>query len=95
MIGFNRDAKPTATVTAKFRDGSRRTESLTIKPRKYKIQRIDGLPPKMVTPPKSVLDRIIRENQIIKNARSLDSTVPHFLRGLAVAGQGPDQRCLR
>ncbi len=81
VIGFNRDAKPTATVTAKFRDGSRRTESLTIKPRKYKIQRIDGLPPKMVTPPKSVLDRIIRENQIIKNARSLDSTVPHFLRG--------------
>ncbi len=81
VIGFNRDAKPTATVTAKFRDGSRRTESLTIKPRKYNIQRIDGLPPKMVTPPKSVLDRIIRENQMIKKARSLDTTVPHFLRG--------------
>ena len=28
-----------------------------------------------------MLDRIIRENQMIKKARSLDTTVPHFLQG--------------
>ena len=35
----------------------------------------------MVTPPKTVLDRIKRENRLIKKARSEDSAVPHFLRG--------------
>jgi len=81
VIGFHRDAKPTASVELQFRDGSRRTESLDIKPRKYKIQRIDGLPPKMVTPPKDVLDRIKRENRLIKKARFEDTATPHFLKG--------------
>lgn len=81
VIGFHRDAKPKASVELQFPDGSRRTESLVIEPRKYKIQRIDGLPPKMVTPPKDVLDRIKRENRWIKKARSEDSATPHFLRG--------------
>ncbi len=81
VIGFHRDAKPAASVELRFLDGSRRTVSLDIKPRKYKIQRIDGLPPKMVTPPKDVLDRIRRENRLIKKARSEDSATPHFLKG--------------
>lgn len=81
VIGFHRDAKPKASVVLQFPDGSRRTEALDIKPRKYNIQRIDGLPPKMVTPPKTVLDRIKRENRLIKKARAEDSAVPHFLRG--------------
>jgi murein DD-endopeptidase MepM/ murein hydrolase activator NlpD len=81
VIGFHRDAKPKAWVVLQFPDGSRRTEALTIKPRKYNIQRIDGLPRKMVTPPKTVLDRIKRENRLIKKARAEDSAVPHFLRG--------------
>lgn len=81
VIGFHRDAKPTAAVELQFPDGSRRTETLKIKPRKFKIQRIDGLPPKMVTPPKTVLDRIRRENRLIKKARLEDTATPHFLKG--------------
>lgn len=81
VIGFHRDAKPTATVELQFPDGSDRTETLDIKPRKYKIQRIDGLPPKMVTPPKTVLDRIKRENRLIRKARFEDTATPHFLKG--------------
>ncbi len=88
VIGFHRDAKPTVSVELQFPDGTRRTESLVIEPRKYKIQRIDGLPPKMVTPPKTVLDRIKRENRLIKKARSEDSPVPHFLRGWRWPAQG-------
>lgn len=81
VIGFHRDAKPTASVEVQFPDGSRRTESLDIKPRRYNIQRIDGLPRKMVTPPKNVLDRIKRENRLIKKARFEDTATPHFLKG--------------
>lgn len=81
VIGFHRDAKPKASVDLQFADGSRRTELLDIKPRKYNIQRIDGLPRKMVTPPKNVLDRIKRENRLIKKARFEDTATPHFLKG--------------
>jgi murein DD-endopeptidase MepM/ murein hydrolase activator NlpD len=81
LIGFTRDAAPTSTLTVTFPDGSKETETLHVKKRKYKIQRIDGLPPKMVTPPKEVLDRIRRENREIKKVRHIDSAVPYFLKG--------------
>ena len=46
--------------------------------RKYKIQKIDGLPEKKVTPPKEVYERIKRENQIIGKARSINSNLTFF-----------------
>jgi murein DD-endopeptidase MepM/ murein hydrolase activator NlpD len=35
----------------------------------------------MVTPPKKVLERIRRENRMIKKVRAVDSATPHFLKG--------------
>ena len=46
--------------------------------RKYKIQRIDGLPEKKVTPPKEVYERIKKENKIIGDARAIDSNLTFF-----------------
>ncbi len=46
--------------------------------RKYKIQRIDGLPEKKVTPPKEVYERIKRENKLIGEARSVNSNLTFF-----------------
>ena len=48
--------------------------------RKYKIQRIDGLPEKKVTPPKEVYDRIKRENKLIGDARSIESDLTFFTK---------------
>ena len=45
---------------------------------KYKIQKIDGLPEKKVTPPKEVYERIKRVNQIIGKARSINSNLTFF-----------------
>lgn len=81
VIGFTRDAPPTATLKLTFPDGRTQTETFHVEKRDYDIQRIDGLPPKMVTPPKDVLDRIKRENVLIKDARERDTAVPHFLKG--------------
>ncbi|MCG8546987.1 MAG: M23 family metallopeptidase [Alphaproteobacteria bacterium] len=81
VIGFSRDAKPKATLTLRHADGTVRTETIPVKQRKYKIQRIDGLPPKMVTPPKEVWERIKRDRAAIKRARSRDGAEPHFLAG--------------
>ena len=46
--------------------------------KKYRIQKIDGLPKKQVTPPKEVYERIKKDNIIIGKARSIDSKLPFF-----------------
>ena len=46
--------------------------------RKYKIQRIDGLEEKKVTPPEEVYERIKRENGWIGEARAIDSNLTYF-----------------
>ncbi len=49
-----------------------------IKKREYRIQRIDGLPEKKVTPPKEVYERIKRENKWIGEARTINSDLDFF-----------------
>ena len=46
--------------------------------REYKIQRIDGLEEKKVTPPEEVYERIKRENKWIGVARAIDSDLTFF-----------------
>ena len=46
--------------------------------REYKIQRIDGLEEKKVTPPEEVYERIKRENKWIGEARSINSNLTFF-----------------
>ena len=46
--------------------------------REYKIQRIDGLDEKKVTPPEEVYERIKRENKWIGEARAIDSDLIFF-----------------
>ena len=46
--------------------------------RKYKIQRIDGLEEKKVTPPEEIYERIKEENKWIGEARSINSDLIFF-----------------
>ena len=46
--------------------------------RKYKIQRIDGLPENKVTPPEEVYKRIKKENNAIGEARAINSDLIFF-----------------
>ncbi len=88
LIGFSREAPKKAWLVLEFPDGTRKVKTLDIKRRKYRIQRIDGLPPKMVTPPPETLARIRRENAMIGKARDVDTSVPHFLKGWIWPSQG-------
>ena len=49
-----------------------------IQERKYKIQRIDGLPKKKVTPPEEFYVRIKKENKLIVDAREINSDLSFF-----------------
>jgi murein DD-endopeptidase MepM/ murein hydrolase activator NlpD len=69
-FGFDRDQGPSARLEVTFPDGRIETRSLTIAPRSYAIQRIEGIAPKFVNPPAEVLSRIARESKQKKEARS-------------------------
>ena len=63
VIGFGRDAPRHATLTMRYPDGSSKTRRLDVTQRKYRVQRIDGLPWRKVTPPPEALARIRRRSR--------------------------------
>lgn len=78
VIGFARDAQPTATIELRQPDGTVEQHPITIKKRAYKIQRIDGLPPRKVTPSPEDLERIREEIAMVKAVRQTDDPRTDF-----------------
>ena len=76
-FGLDRDRKNNVLIKIKNKTNTRIIEKKVIK-REYKIQKIDGLPPKQVTPPPEVYDRIKKDNILIGKARSIDSELVFF-----------------
>ena len=78
-FGFGRDAAKTSTLVITLPHGEKLTHTLKVQPRDYKLQEINGVPQKTVTPPKSALGRIKKETQLVKIARKTDSNATDFL----------------
>ena len=72
-FGIEKDRKFDITIT----EGNKKIVK-KIKKRKYKIQKIDGLPKKKVTPPEEFYVRIKKENRLIGKAREIDSNLAFF-----------------
>ncbi|MEX1082342.1 MAG: M23 family metallopeptidase [Halofilum sp. (in: g-proteobacteria)] len=89
LIGFGRDAEKTATLVAEAPDGTRRERELTVSPRDYHIQRIEGVERDKVTPPESVWDRIREEARQVGKARRTDDPRTDFLAEFQWPIEGP------
>ena len=76
-FGLDRDRKNNVIIKIKNKEDIKLIEKKVFK-RKYKIQRIDGLPPKQVTPPPEVYERIKKDSILIGKARSIDSKLIFF-----------------
>ena len=76
-FGLDRDRKNDVTIRI-YEDKKLQTINKKVLKRKYKIQRIDGLPSKQVTPPPEVYERIKKDNKLIWEARSLDTAYEFF-----------------
>ena len=76
-FGLDRDRKNNVLITIKKNGKTKKIEKKVLK-REYKIQRIDGLPSKQVTPPPEVYERIKKDNVLIGKARSIDTTYDFF-----------------
>ena len=87
VIGFGRDHPQTANLSLKINQ-KWITKNINIEKRVYKTQVINGLEKKMVTPPKSFYDRIIRENKVIKEIRNLDSDIDFIFQKLNWPAKG-------
>ena len=76
-FGLDRDRKNDVIIKFKIKGESKKIIKKVFK-REYKIQRIDGLPPKQVTPPPEVYERIKKDNVLIGKARSIDTSYDFF-----------------
>jgi murein DD-endopeptidase MepM/ murein hydrolase activator NlpD len=76
-FGLDRDRKNNVLIRIINKKETKLIEKKVFK-RKYKIQRIDGLPPKQVTPPPEVYERIKKDNILIGKARAIDSKLIFF-----------------
>ncbi|NIR30509.1 MAG: M23 family metallopeptidase [Gammaproteobacteria bacterium] len=81
IFGFDRDAPAEIEVVAELVDGTRERRVLAVEPRRYRIQRIDGLAPRKVTPSEEDLKRIRAEVELVRNTRKRDDARTDFLDG--------------
>ena len=77
VFGIDRDRKFDILIT-KILNGNKEIITKKVLKRKYRIQRIDGLPENKVTPPESVYKRIKEENNKIGEARAINSNLLFF-----------------
>ncbi|MCF6281814.1 MAG: M23 family metallopeptidase [Candidatus Polarisedimenticolaceae bacterium] len=81
LIGFGRDEALINHLKVTNPDGSVERRKIELVKRQYDIQRVDGLPPSKVTPPKHNWKRINAEGKQVKQARMRDDKRTDFLNG--------------
>ncbi len=81
IIGFGRDFKRRTHIEVQQPNGYIIRREFEVKKRKYKIQRIDGLPKKMVSPGPEAMKRIRQENLAIAAVRRRNTPVAFYAEG--------------
>ncbi|MFB3149009.1 MAG: M23 family metallopeptidase, partial [Alphaproteobacteria bacterium] len=88
LLGFGRNAGRKARIKVTFADGRTASRLLHIEQREFKIERIDGLEPKKVTPSPEDLERIRAEKALIDKARARFTEKSYFRSGFIWPVQG-------
>ena len=70
VLGFGRDEAGEKVLTVEDSDGAKSQQTFTVKKREYRVERVDGLPPKTVTPDPESLARIKKDAQLVSSARA-------------------------
>ena len=88
VFGLPRDAKSNALLSVRRKDGSVAQRKLKIRKRNYRIQRIDGLPKRKVTPKKRDYKRIAREQKLLNAVRHRVTQIVDFKNGFVWPARG-------
>jgi len=89
LVGFGRDEVDARILEVQLADGRVERRVLTPAPREFDIQRIDGLPPKQVTPDPESLERIRAEAAQVRQARQRRDQRADFAGGFEWPTRGP------
>jgi murein DD-endopeptidase MepM/ murein hydrolase activator NlpD len=88
VIGFDRDESGARVLQVRETDGSTQATTLTIAPRDYQIERVDGLPPQTVTPDPEALERIRQEAAMVASARARRDARADYAAGFTWPASG-------
>lgn len=88
VFGLPRDAKSNALLSVRRKDGSVAQRKLEIRKRNYRIQRIDGLLKRKVTPKKRDYKRIAREQKLLNAVRHRVTQIVDFKNGFVWPARG-------
>ena len=69
VFGFGRDASSPVSLTIQDGEQTLLSTQVEITPQKYRIQRVEGVPQRTVTPSEEHLERIRREAALVRDAR--------------------------
>lgn len=87
VLGFGRDE--TGTRSLRIDGGESCALELEVAPREYRIQRVEGVPQRTVTPSPEDLERIRREAAMVAEARRHSRPVTDFAAGFGWPVEGP------
>ncbi|HEY9254034.1 MAG TPA: M23 family metallopeptidase [Stenotrophomonas sp.] len=88
VFGIGRDEAGPLQLQVTNADGSVERTSITVTPRQWPTERINGVPPKTVNPPPEIAARIQREQAQVTAARERDDPRPDFAQPFAWPVQG-------
>jgi murein DD-endopeptidase MepM/ murein hydrolase activator NlpD len=88
VIGFGRDETGERKLLVLEPTGEKEVLALPIALREYDIERVDGLPPKTVTPDPEALERIREEGAMVSNARARRDQRADYKEGFAWPASG-------
>ncbi len=88
VFGLDREAPSSVALLVRFADGTSQTMSVAVAKREYVIERVEGLPPKTVTPDPETAKRIEQEQARVTDARRRDDAREDFLHGFSLPVQG-------
>lgn len=89
ILGLGRDAPAQIVLSAVYSDGHREQFRYAVARRHYRVQRVEGIAPKIMQPGRQDLVRIRREAQEVAAARVHGSDRTDFLGGFRWPVQGP------
>ena len=80
VFGLDRDEQAEAELKIQSPGAPAQSFKYSVQKRSYEIQRLNGLPPKMVNPPPEVQQRIEDDQRLAREARQVESPRTDFLQ---------------
>lgn len=88
VFGIGRDEKGPLLVQIRRPDGGSETAAISVTPRDWPTERVNGVPPKTVNPPPAIAERIKREQAQVTAARVRDDNRTDFTQTFIWPVQG-------